>query len=212
VEAKRTLKRPTPASEHRTTPDAAVLSLRSKRAGNGTMAASVADAIVPAGSITGLIGPNGAGKTTAMDAVCGFTSCRGVVELDGRTLRGLAPHQRARLGLGRTFQGLDLYEDLTVEENVVVGQYVAGPRASAEHLGAVLATLHLSAERERSVRELSQGQRQLVSVARALAGQPSVLLLDEPAAGLDSSESEWLATRLRAVRDSGVPCCSSTTT
>jgi sulfate-transporting ATPase len=159
---------------------------------------------VPAGSITGLIGPNGAGKTTAMDAVCGFTSCRGVVELDGRTLRGLAPHQRARLGLGRTFQGLDLYEDLTVEENVVVGQYVAGPRASAEHLGAVLATLHLSAERERSVRELSQGQRQLVSVARALAGQPSVLLLDEPAAGLDSSESEWLATRLRAVRDSGV--------
>jgi sulfate-transporting ATPase len=159
---------------------------------------------VPAGSITGLIGPNGAGKTTAMDAICGFTSCRGVVELGGRALRDLAPHRRARLGLGRTFQGLDLYEDLTVEENVVVGQYVAGSRASDEHLAAVLATLDLAAERERSVRELSQGHRQLVSIARALAGQPNVLLLDEPAAGLDSAESEWLAARLRAVRDSGV--------
>jgi ABC-type branched-subunit amino acid transport system ATPase component/ABC-type branched-subunit amino acid transport system permease subunit len=159
---------------------------------------------VPTGRITGLIGPNGAGKTTAMDAICGFTAYRGTVELGGRALRDLAPHRRARLGLGRTFQGLDLYEDLTVEENVVVGQYVAGSRAGDEHLAAVLATLDLAAERERSVRELSQGHRQLVSIARALAGQPNVLLLDEPAAGLDSAESEWLAARLRAVRDSGV--------
>jgi ABC-type branched-subunit amino acid transport system ATPase component/ABC-type branched-subunit amino acid transport system permease subunit len=156
------------------------------------------------GSITGLIGPNGAGKTTTMDAICGFTACRGAVHLDGRPLRGLPPHRRARLGLGRTFQGLDLYEDLTVEENAVVGQHVAGSQASREHLDAVLATLDLTAVRERNVRELSQGRRQLVSIARALAGRPTVLLLDEPAAGLDTTESGWLADRLRAVRDGGV--------
>ena len=159
---------------------------------------------VRAGTITGLIGPNGAGKTTAMDAICGFTDCRGTVELGGTGLTGTAPHRRVAAGLGRTFQGLDLYEDLTVEENVVVGQYVVGAEASDEHLTAVLTTLDLSADRERNVGELSQGRRQLVSIARALAGRPEVLLLDEPAAGLDSNESEWLATRLRAVRDSGV--------
>ena len=156
------------------------------------------------GSITGLIGPNGAGKTTAMDAICGFTDCRGRIDLGGTTLTDTAPHRRVGAGLGRTFQGLDLYEDLTVEENVVVGQYVAGSDASAEHLTAVLTLLDLAADRERNVGELSQGRRQLVSIARALAGRPDVLLLDEPAAGLDTSESEWLATRLRAVRDSGV--------
>ena len=156
------------------------------------------------GSITGLIGPNGAGKTTTMDAICGFTSCEGRVQVEGRDVTRLAPHRRVAAGLGRTFQGLDLYEDLTVEENVVVGQYVAGSQASAEHLDAVLGVLDLRADRERNVGELSQGRRQLVSIARALAGRPSVLLLDEPAAGLDSSESEWLAERLRAVRDGGV--------
>ena len=159
---------------------------------------------VAAGSITGLIGPNGAGKTTTMDAISGFARCRGSVELDGRVLDGLAPHRRAAAGLGRSFQSLDLYEDLTVAENVVVGQYVAGSAAGPEQLDAVLELLDLTAVRERNVRELSQGQRQLVSIARALAGRPRVLLLDEPAAGLDSTESEWLATRLRAVRDSGV--------
>src|SRR5690606_22218197 len=150
------------------------------------------------GTITGLIGPNGAGKTTTMDAICGFAASRGTVRLDDRDLAGLPPHRRAAAGLGRTFQGLDLYEDLTVEENVVVGQYLLGSQASDEHLVAVLATLDLTAERKRNVAELSQGQRQLVSIARALAGQPAVLLLDEPAAGLDSTESEWLAERLRA--------------
>ena len=156
------------------------------------------------GSITGLIGPNGAGKTTTMDAICGFTSCEGQVQVEGRDVSRLAPHRRVEAGLGRTFQGLDLYEDLTVEENVVVGQYVAGSAASAEHLDAVLGVVDLLSDRERNVGELSQGRRQLVSIARALAGRPSVLLLDEPAAGLDSSESEWLADRLRAVRDAGV--------
>jgi sulfate-transporting ATPase len=158
---------------------------------------------VGAGTITGLIGPNGAGKTTAMDAICGFTPYSGRVVVGDLEVDGMPPHRRVGAGLGRTFQGLDLYEDLTVGENVVVGQYATGSGASDAHLDEVLQLLELWSDRERNVGELSQGHRQLVSIARALAGRPSVLLLDEPAAGLDTSESEWLADRLRAVRDSG---------
>jgi sulfate-transporting ATPase len=158
---------------------------------------------VPEGGITGLIGPNGAGKTTTMDAICGFADCGGTIELSGRPLHGLLPHRRAALGLGRTFQGTGLYEDLTVEENVVVGQQVARDRGPGQ-VTAILSALGVAALGGRRVSELSQGQRQLVSVAKALAGQPRLLLLDEPAAGLDSSESLWLAERLRGVRDTGV--------
>ncbi|MDQ2648407.1 MAG: branched-chain amino acid ABC transporter permease/ATP-binding protein [Actinomycetota bacterium] len=168
----------------------------------GVLAVDDVSFAVREGTITGLIGPNGAGKTTTMDALCGFADCAGEVRLAGRALEGLPPHQRARAGLGRTFQGLDLYEDLTVEENVVVGQHMAG--ADEDALREVLDTLHLAELRDRHVHELSQGQRQLVSIARALAGRPKLLLLDEPAAGLDTTESEWLADRLRAVRDAGV--------
>jgi ABC-type branched-subunit amino acid transport system ATPase component/ABC-type branched-subunit amino acid transport system permease subunit len=162
---------------------------------------------VAEGSITGLIGPNGAGKTTLIDVISGFTDSSGTVVLDGRTVDGLKPHERARIGLGRTFQGIDLYEDLSVEENILVGEEAArrrgagGGDASLDHL---LALLHLDHVRELPVRALSQGQRQLVSVARALAGRPRLLLLDEPAAGLDSSESRWLGERLREVGDAGV--------
>jgi ABC-type branched-subunit amino acid transport system ATPase component len=158
---------------------------------------------VPEGGITGLIGPNGAGKTTTMDAICGFADCQGTVELSGRTLHGLMPHRRAALGLGRTFQGTGLYEDLTVEENVVVGQQVARDRGP-DQVTAILSALGVAALGGRRVSELSQGQRQLVAVAKALAGQPRLMLLDEPAAGLDSLESAWLAERLRDIRASGV--------
>ncbi|HKY16117.1 MAG TPA: branched-chain amino acid ABC transporter ATP-binding protein/permease, partial [Microthrixaceae bacterium] len=168
----------------------------------GVVAVDDLSFVVRRGSITGLIGPNGAGKTTAMDALSGFVEHQGSIELDGRPLAGLPPHRRTHVGLGRTFQGLDLYDDLSVEENVVIGQHVAGRDEAA--LVEVLDLLTLTPYRERNVRELSQGQRQLVSIARALAGRPEVLLLDEPAAGLDSTESAWLADRLRAVRDGGV--------
>jgi sulfate-transporting ATPase len=157
---------------------------------------------VAAGQILGVIGPNGAGKTTLLDALCGFARCDGTVELSARCLNPLAPHQRARQGLARTFQGVDLYEDLTVEENVRVGQHVMG-HDQAE-LGEVLQSLNLSDVRQRLVSELPQGHRQLVSVARALAGNPRVLLLDEPAAGLDTAESQWLAGNLAVLRDRGL--------
>ena len=169
----------------------------------GVTAVDAVSFAVPEGQIIGLIGPNGAGKTTLMDALCGFTRYQGRVVLDRQALDGMPPHRRAGRGLGRTFQGIDLYEDLSVEENVVVGQHLAVGR-SHDELASVLDSLGLSRFRQRNVGELSQGQRQLVSIARALAGEPRLLLLDEPAAGLDSTESAWLSDRLRAVRDSGV--------
>ena len=159
------------------------------------------------GSITGLIGPNGAGKTTLLDAISGYVDTAGDVALDGASLHGLRTDQRARLGLGRTFQSIELYEDLTVWENVAVGQAAAGGRIEGDPkvaLAEMLDLLGLAPVAERPASELSQGARQLVSVARALAGRPTVLLLDEPAAGLDSNESRWLGVRLRRLRDRGI--------
>ncbi|MFG1923365.1 ATP-binding cassette domain-containing protein [Cryptosporangium sp. NPDC048952] len=155
------------------------------------------------GEILGLIGPNGAGKTTLIDALSGYARSTGSVALKGDTLDGLPPHRRSRAGLGRTFQAVELYEDLTVRENVLVGTNAA-PAGADVDLSRMFEVLHLGGVADRTVKELSQGQRQLVSVARALAGRPAVLLLDEPAAGLDSAESRWLGDRLRGVRNSGV--------
>ncbi len=176
---------------------------------------------VRGGEIVGLIGPNGAGKTTLIDAVSGFATASGRFDLGGRQLRSLKPHMRSRNGLGRTFQGIELYDDLSVRENVEVGttaaRYAARAREStARHNGneraapshadidLFLNILHLQDVSDAPVKELSVGQRQLVSVARALAGRPRVVLLDEPAAGLDSTESRWLGERLRAIRDAGI--------
>ena len=161
---------------------------------------------VYSGLITGLIGPNGAGKTTTMDAISGFAASSGRVVLDGVELGVLAPHKRVSVGLGRTFQGVDLYDDLTVAENIAVSQHVTGETVSESEASRakIMDMLGLTAKRNRGVTELSQGERQLVSIARALACRPKLLLLDEPAAGLDSSESLWLADRLREIRDSGV--------
>jgi ABC-type branched-subunit amino acid transport system ATPase component len=164
---------------------------------------------VKAGSIVGLIGPNGAGKTTLIDAISGFAPCHGSVHFEGRTLDGLRPHERIRRGVGRTFQGIELYDDLSAQENVSVGQEAARHRGRGAPpdqgcVDELLDLVGLSEVRNRPVRELSQGQRQLVSVARALAGRPRVLLLDEPAGGLDTEESRWLGDRVRAVGETGV--------
>ena len=159
---------------------------------------------VDAGHVVGLIGPNGAGKTSVIDAVTGFAPATGTVELGGRRLDGLAPHARVRAGLARTFQSLELYDDLTVEENVSVaafgGRQAAPPAARGPGPRPASAS---SALRDRPAGELSQGERQLVSIARACAADPTVLLLDEPAAGLDTTESSWLGERIRAIRASG---------
>jgi ABC-type branched-subunit amino acid transport system ATPase component len=160
------------------------------------------------GEIVGLIGPNGAGKTTLIDAISGYARATGSVELRGRKLDGLKPYQRSRGGLGRTFQGIELYDDLSVRENVEVGTMAArSARPDGGHpaigIDAYFKILDLQGVADQPVRQLSVGQRQLVSVARALAGRPAIVLLDEPAAGLDATESRWLGGRLRAIRDAG---------
>jgi branched-chain amino acid transport system ATP-binding protein len=153
---------------------------------------------VAAGSLHGLIGPNGAGKTTTIDALTGFVSHGGRVELAGRDIAHLAPHERARRGMARTFQSLELFDDLTVRENCRVG------RAPHDPIDAAIELLGLGPVADRPPTELSLGQRKRVAVARALAGGPSLLLLDEPAAGLDTHESAALGRQLRSVVDAGV--------
>lgn len=154
------------------------------------------------GEIVGLIGPNGAGKTTLVDAISGFAPSTGTITLAGEKLGGLPPHKRSRAGLGRTFQDIELYDELTVAENVTVGVRRDDTDAAAT-VSEVLDLLEIGHLADVDAADLSQGQRQLVSVARVLAARPRVALLDEPAAGLDSSESTWLGERLSAVRSSG---------
>ena len=172
----------------------------------GVLAVDKVSLAVPRNGIVGLIGPNGAGKTSLIDAVSGFCTSSGQVLLDDQRIDGLRPFERSRAGVGRTFQSIELYEDMTTTENVLVGVVASSEPAhrTNDRITEVLELLHLTEFADRPAGELSQGTRQLVSVARALVANPTVLLLDEPAAGLDSTESAWLGDRLRDVRDQGV--------
>jgi len=180
----------------------------------GVHAVEDVDLAVEDGQLVGLIGPNGAGKTTFIDAITGFVRYTGAVELDGRDLAGLPPHARARLGLARTWQSTELFDDLTVRENLEVGAErpsflalaaeVVGRRLSpGESPDEALHLLHLDGIADAMPSELTQGQRKLVGVARAIAMSPRLLCLDEPAAGLDTRESEDLGQRLRQIADAG---------
>ncbi len=159
----------------------------------GVHALEDVDLEVREGELVGLIGPNGAGKTTLIDAVTGFVRFTGQVRLDGQDIGRMAPHERARLGLARTWQNTDLFDDLEVGENVVV----------AGGAQEVLDLVDLGWAAPAMPDQLSEGARKLVGVARALSGQPRLLCLDEPAAGLDSRESEELGRSLRELADRG---------
>jgi branched-chain amino acid transport system ATP-binding protein len=180
----------------------------------GVHAVEDVDLAVEEGQLVGLIGPNGAGKTTFIDAITGFVRYTGRVELDGQDLAGLPPHARARRGLARTWQSTELFDDLTVRENVEVGAErpsllalageVVGRRIpAAESPGETLRLLDLEGIADAMPSELTQGQRKLVGVARAIAMRPRLLCLDEPAAGLDTRESDDLGRRLRQIADAG---------
>jgi branched-chain amino acid transport system ATP-binding protein len=172
------------------------------------------DVVVEEGQLVGLIGPNGAGKTTFVDAITGFVRYTGRVELEGHDLTGMPPHARARRGLARTWQSTELFDDLTVLENLTVAaerpsflslaaELVGRRVRPAESPGDALELLDLGAAADAMPAELTQGQRKLVGVARAIAMQPRLLCLDEPAAGLDTRESEELGQRLRQITDAG---------
>jgi branched-chain amino acid transport system permease protein len=148
------------------------------------------------GELVGLIGPNGAGKTTLIDAVSGFVGYTGRVALSGADIGGLPPYERARRGLGRTWQSTELFDDLDVRENLTVAS-----RGGADTRALALVGLDWAAEAMPA--QLSMGQRKLVGVARGLAAQPRLLCLDEPAAGLDTRESAELGTCLRGLADQG---------
>jgi branched-chain amino acid transport system ATP-binding protein len=182
----------------------------------GLRAVDHLDLRIEPGTLVGVIGPNGAGKTTAIDGLTGFVPTTGNVSFDGRSITGLSAHRRARAGLGRTWQSVELFDDLTIAENLMVAAEspswrdvlldLVWPRRGHDHeaVERALAVLGLADLRDRLPNEISQGQRKLVGVARALAAQPKLICMDEPAAGLDTAESIRLGERLRHRVDTGV--------
>lgn len=169
-----------------------------------------------AGTITGLIGPNGAGKTTFLDAVCGFLrkNATGRVLLDGADVSGLPPHRLAHRGVGRTWQSVDLFDDLDIRGNLEVAagnltffgacRELLTRRHRIPAVEESLQVLGLQGVASRLPTEIPQGERKIVGIGRATAGQPKLLMLDEPAAGLDRSETQDLADGLRDLRDRGL--------
>jgi branched-chain amino acid transport system ATP-binding protein len=176
---------------------------------------------VPQGAIYGLIGPNGAGKTTVFNIITGLLHpSGGDVRLDGRSLLGAAPHKITRAGIARTFQNIRLFKEMTLLENVVVGAY--------RHMGYGVASMLLSLPafrrtearaRERALEllswmrldhkahdladNLSYGEQRRLELARALATEPRLLLLDEPVAGMNTGERAELMREITAIRERG---------
>lgn len=154
--------------------------------------------------ILGLIGPNGSGKTTLVNCVSGVHSVTaGAVFLDGREITRWSRVRRARAGLARTFQNLRLFKDLTVLENISAAQggVRQGHRKGANDAAELTARLGLEAQARRVVSHLPNGTQRRVEIARALAVRPRVLLVDEPAAGLNDAETKELRQLLSDVRD-----------
>ncbi len=174
---------------------------------------------VAQGAICGLIGPNGAGKTTLFNCISRlYDPEAGSITFDGRPLASVARHELASLGVARTFQNLALFSTMTVRENVRVGAHAIArggflanalalplakreERRVAERADALIEEFGLNAVADRQAGELPFGVRKRVELARALAKGPKLLLLDEPAGGLNHSEVEGLAEEIRAIRD-----------
>jgi branched-chain amino acid transport system ATP-binding protein len=150
------------------------------------------------GEIVGLIGPNGAGKTTLFNLITRlYGPDRGEISFDGESLLGTPPHRVVRRGIARTFQNVELFSSMTVLEHVLVGRHARRGRSARE----LLAYVGLSPLAHRLAADLPYGTRKRVELARALAAGPRLLLLDEPAGGLDHEEVEELGLLIRNLRD-----------
>jgi branched-chain amino acid transport system ATP-binding protein len=175
----------------------------------GLLALSDVSLELEQGKITGLIGPNGAGKSTMIGVLSGLVRPRsGRVLLEGRDITRLPPHRRARRGMARTFQRLELWQSMSVEENILTAaEFASSWRHGWDARAATreaIELLGLEDVAQQEVTKLSSGHGRLVEVARAIAPRPKVLLLDEPSAGLNEAESAKLGQTLaRFVAASG---------
>jgi len=188
----------------------------------GLMAVFDVNFAVQPGEIVAVIGPNGAGKTTVFNLISGVLSpTGGEIRFGGRMVSGLKPHVIASLGLSRTFQSVQLFWNMTALENVMIGRHVKSgygmlaaalrmPRARREERairqGAMeqLVRVGLTAKASESAASLAFGQQRMLEIARALATEPKLLLLDEPGSGLSNAEKEELSRLIRRIRDDGV--------
>ncbi|WP_026608423.1 ABC transporter ATP-binding protein [Methylocapsa acidiphila] len=188
----------------------------------GLTAVDRLDLTVEAGAIHGLIGPNGAGKTTAFNLIAGAVRrSAGEIRLDGAPVEGLPPYARVRRGLARTFQNIRLFGEMTALENILAGMHTRlkgslfeillrpdktrrVERDAVTEARALLDFVGLAAVARRRAGELSYGDQRRVEIARALAAAPKLLLLDEPAAGMNPAETRALSELLQRVKARGV--------
>jgi branched-chain amino acid transport system ATP-binding protein len=188
----------------------------------GLLALDKVDLAIEAGKITAIIGPNGAGKTTLFNVIAGvYRASGGEILFQGISLKNTSAHKKATLGIARTFQNVLLFGNMTVLENIMTGQH---PRSRYGFLAAALRlprahheeeTISLNAMKylnmvglgthaEQSALSLPLGQQKLLAIARALATEPHLLLMDEPGAGLNKLEKQELSDLIRRIRESGI--------
>ncbi len=185
----------------------------------GLTALSDLNLSVDVGELVGLIGPNGAGKTTAFNLLTGvYQPTEGTISIGGRSTAGLKPSYVTRLGVARTFQNIRTFRELTVLQNVKIGghvhyaysslaailhtdQFRLHERQAEREVMSLLEIFDLADRAEASASSLSYGDQRRLEIARALAAKPKLLLLDEPAAGLNTGETAQLMRKIREVRD-----------
>src|SRR5712691_415611 len=184
----------------------------------GVRAVDGVDLSVARGEILGLIGPNGSGKSTIVNLICGlFPPTAGRVVFNGADVSGLPPHARVTLGIARTFQNIRLFGQLTVWQNLWVAQnsgeqrsenflkrWLGGSRGARAEIDRTLEFFDLAHKRDELAANLAFGEQRRLEFARALSAKPALLLLDEPAAGMNAEEIDQLDRRIRAMRQDGI--------